>query len=138
MAFGSIQHPFVTKCLGKWRVKGNLKKWKYNWHAILCWFQVYRIVIWHLYTLWYDHHAKSSFHLLLFKVIILLTILPILYITFSWIIYFVTGTLCLLFPFTYFTHTPSPLFSGNHQFSVSVRLFLFSLFIYYLFFRLLM
>ena len=69
---------------------------------------MYNIVIWHLYTLW-DDHRKFSYHLSPFKVITtLLTIFPILYITSPWLIYFITGSLCLLIPFTYFTHPPIP------------------------------
>ena len=42
---------------------------KYSLHMILCYFQVYNIVILHLYTLQYDHHNKSSTYLPLYKVI---------------------------------------------------------------------
>ena len=39
-----------------------------------------------------------------------------LYITSSWLTYFISGSLYLLIPFTYFTHTPLPhLHSGNDQ-----------------------
>ena len=50
-----------------------------------------------------------------------------LYITCPWLIYFISGGLYLLIPFTYFTPTPNLLFSGNHQF---VFCFLKILFIY--------
>lgn len=51
---------------------------KYSWHTVLYKFKVYNIVILYLYTLWFDYHDKSSNHLLLSKVImILLTLFPV-------------------------------------------------------------
>lgn len=47
------------------------------------------------YICWH-HHSKFNYHLSLFKVIaVWLTIFPILYITFPWLIYFITRSLCL-------------------------------------------
>ena len=60
-------------------------------------------MIWHLHTLWSDHHSKSSNHLSLYKIIrVLLTIFLMLYMTLLWLIYFITGAFNLLIPFTYF------------------------------------
>ena len=42
------------------------------WHTILYYFQVFYVVIWHLHTLWNDHHSKSSNHLSSYKVITML------------------------------------------------------------------
>ena len=39
----------------------------------------------------------------------------VLYITSLGLIYFITGSFCLLIPSTYFTYLPTPLPSGNHQ-----------------------
>ena len=36
------------------------------------------------------------------------------------IIYFITGNVYLLMPFTDFTHPPTPLSSGNHQFVLCI------------------
>ena len=71
---------------------------------------MYYIVIWHLHTLWNDHHDnKSSNHLVPYKVItVLLTIFLMLYMTSPWLIYYVTGGLYLLIPFIYFAHSPQP------------------------------
>ena len=53
--------------------------------------------------LWNDHHDESSNHPFLYKIIkILLTIFFIMYITSSWVIYFINGGLCILISFTYF------------------------------------
>ena len=74
-------------------------------------FQVYKIVIQHLNTLWNDHFYKSNNHLSPHEVIkILLNIFLTLYITSLWLIYFMTGGFYLLIPFTYFATTPSPSF----------------------------
>ena len=50
----------------------------------------------------------------------ILTIYPVLYITCLWLIYFITGSLNLLIPFTCFTLLPHPLPSGNHQFVLCI------------------
>lgn len=39
-----------------------------------------------------------------------------LYIISLRLIYFVTGSMFLLIPFTYLAHPPTPLLSGDHQF----------------------
>ena len=84
------------------------------------------IVIWHLYTLEIDHYDESSNNQSPYKIItILLTILSGLYITSPWLIYFITGSLYLWIPFTYFD-VPSPL--ATTSFSVSISLYLFCLF----------
>ena len=41
---------------------------KYSWHIVLCSLQVFYIGIWHLHSLWNDHHKKSSNHLFLNKI----------------------------------------------------------------------
>ena len=65
---------------------------------------MYDITIWYFYILRNDHHDKSSYHLSPYKVMtILLTIFSMLYISSLWLIYFVTGSLYLLIPITYFT-----------------------------------
>ena len=51
---------------------------------------------------------------------LLLTIFPILSISFPWFIYFVTGNLYLLISLTYFTHPPPLLPSGNHLFVLCI------------------
>ena len=57
---------------------------------------MYYIEIWHLHTLWNDHHGKASNCLSSHKIVtILLTILLMLYITSLWLIYFITGSLYL-------------------------------------------
>ena len=53
---------------------------KYDWLTILYQFQIYNTVIWYSYMLWNDHHYRSSYHIYL-HVTILLTILPMPYIT---------------------------------------------------------
>lgn len=69
---------------------------------------MYNIVIWHLYNLWYDHYDKSSNHLSTYRIItIWLTVFPMLYTTSLWLIYSITGSLYLLFPFTFFTNLPT-------------------------------
>ena len=64
-------------------------------------------------TQWFDIHipcevitAVSSSHLSLYKVIIILTIFPMLYITSLWLIYFITESRYFLIPFTLFTIPP--------------------------------
>lgn len=75
------------------------------------------IVIWHLHTLWSNHHNKSSNHLSPYKTItILLAMFFILDITSLWLIYFLGGLYLLLF-FTFFAIT--------WRFSVSMSLFSF-------------
>ena len=71
--------------------------------------------VWHLCTLQIDHCRKSSNHLSLYKVImVLLTVFPVLYITSLWLIYFITGSLYFLIHFKYFTQPPAHP-SSNHQ-----------------------
>ena len=103
----------------------------YFWHVTLFKFQVYNLMIWYLYTLQNDHN-KSSYHpspsivrkiLFLFFSLwwgllrftlsnfqiyntVLLTIATILYIISPWLIYFVSGYLYLLTPFTHLAHHP--------------------------------
>ena len=103
-------------------------KLKYSWRTILYQFQAYYTVIWHLHTLWNDHHDNSSKHLSPYKVIImLLTIFHMLYITSPWLIYFISEGLYFLIPFSYFASPTSSLLATTHLFSVSVSLFLFGL-----------
>lgn len=69
---------------------------QYNWHTISYYFRVYKIVIWYLYTFQNGYHCKPNYRLPLYKVItILLTMFPMLYITFPCLLYFITGSLCL-------------------------------------------
>ena len=105
----------------------SLFKSKYNWHTVSFWFQVYITAIWYLYTFLNGHHGKLSYRLSLYKVItIFLTIVPMLYITSPWLIYFITGILNFLIPFICFVCLPNPFLLANVSLlSVSVSLFLF-------------
>ena len=97
------------------------------WHTIVwCNFQVYYVFQrWHLPTLWDDHYDESSNHLSLCKVIVkLLSMFLMLYITSMWLIYYITGSLCLLIPFTYFMHLP-PTFPLNYSYCSIYSLLLF-------------
>ena len=70
---------------------------------------MYKIASQYLYILWNGHH-NSNYHLSPYNIIkILLTIIPMLYITSLWLMYFIIGSLYLLLPFTYFVcpHSPS-------------------------------
>ena len=79
-----------------------------------------------------DHH-KSSYHLAPYKVnTLLLTILPLLYVSPLWLIYFVTGSLYLLISLTYFTHPTNPLPSGSHLFVLWVSFVTFVHLFYFL------
>lgn len=79
---------------------------KYNLHRILYLFQMYNIVIQQLNKLQNDNHSKSGYHVSPHKVIrIWLSIFPMLYITSPWLIYFITGSVYFLIPFTHFAHT---------------------------------
>ena len=96
-------------------------------------------MILYLHTLWNHNHDKSSNHLPSYKIItILLIIYLMLYITSPWFIYYITGGLYLLIPFSNFTHWPQPLLSGNHLFvlciyeSVFVLFFRFYILVQYL------
>ena len=72
-------------------------KLKYSWCTILCYFQMYNIMICQSNTLWNNHHSKSSNHLSPYKIItILLTIFLMLYITSPWHV-FTTENLYLFF-----------------------------------------
>ena len=56
---------------------------------------------------WSPPSQMVYYHLSPFNIItILWTIFPILYMKSLWLIYFITGSLCLLIPFTYFAHRP--------------------------------
>ena len=89
---------------------------------------MYNIVIQHFCTLQNDNPGKSTYHLSPFKDnTLLLTVFPMLYTSSQWLIYFITGNLCLLISLTYFTNPPlhpSPL-ATTCMFSVSMTLFLF-------------
>lgn len=77
---------------------------------------MYNILIWHLCTLQNGHHNKFSYHLSHYKVnTVLLIIFTMLYITFPWLTYFITGSLYFLIPLTHFAHPPNLLSSGEHQ-----------------------
>ena len=56
-------------------------------------------------------------------VMILLTLLPMLYITSPWLIYVKTGRVYLLFPFTFFIHSSHPFPLAIGLFTVSMSLF---------------
>ena len=76
--------------------------------------------------MYYDHHDKPSNDLSPYEVLtILLTIFLMLYITSLWLTYFITGGLCLLMLFTYFTLTHTLPSGYHHLFSLSVSLFSF-------------
>ena len=77
----------------------------YNWHKILCQFQVYAIVIRHFYHLRSDPSGKSNIHLTSAIIItILLTIFPML--CFPSHDYFNNWQPVLLNPFTFFHSDP--------------------------------
>ena len=60
---------------------------KYNWHTMLYYFQMYKIVIWQFYTLLTAHQGKCSYHLSPHnRIAILLTIFPMLYFSSPWLI----------------------------------------------------
>ena len=85
-------------------------------------------MIWLLRTLLNDHHDNSGNHLSPYKVIID----HITYAVFIslWFIYYITGDLYLLIPFTYFAQPSTTLYLAFfflvviHLFSVSMSLFL--------------
>lgn len=56
---------------------------------------------------------------------ILLTIFSILYITYLWVAYFITGSLCFLTSLTYFTHPSTFPLAITSFFSVSMNILLF-------------
>lgn len=88
-------------------------------------------MIQHLYTLWCIHHGKSINCLWPCKLIMmLLTIFPVLHTTSQWIIYFITGSLSLLRPFTFsfIPPTPSPVATITF-FCASMNLYIYVLFI---------
>ena len=63
--------------------------------------------MWHLNALQKGHHDKSSKHLCSYKVTTkLLIIFFMQYITSLWFLYFITGSLYLLIPLTYFAPIP--------------------------------
>ena len=107
---------------------------EYSWHTELYSFHVYNIMIWYLYILQNDHHSKlTSVTICSYRIFLcmstlrihclsnsriyntnLLTILAMQYVTYPWPIYFVTGNLFLLPPFTHFSHSlPPPLATPN-------------------------
>ena len=83
---------------------------------------------WHLYTLWNDHHNKSSNHTV---ITILLTTFFMLYITLPWFIHFIPGSSYLWVPFTYFSIPHPPILAITHLFSVYVSLILFCFFLFF-------
>lgn len=94
----------------------KLDNFFYYWSTVdkpYCISQVYNIILQHSYTLQSDHHIKSSNHLSLYKVIMILTVFPTLYITSLWPIEFITRRLYFLFPFTFFTHPATSLSSDS-------------------------
>ena len=106
-------------------------KLKYSWHIILCLFQVYYIVIWHLHTLWNDHHDKSNYHLSPYEVIyIIIDHIPY---TSLWVIYFLTRRLYFLIPFTYFAQPHSPPLWQSPLCSLYVRVCFHCLFLFFRF-----
>ena len=62
---------------------------------------MYNTMIQYFYTL-QNNHNKSSYHVTIKFITILLTIFPRLHITFLWLIYYVTGIFSLLLSLTYF------------------------------------
>ena len=87
---------------------------------------MYNKVIQYFYILQNDHLIKSSYRLLLYKVITILAIFPMLYVH-LWDL--LITSLYLLISLTYFSHPPSAFLSGSHWFvlceSVSVLLYIF-------------
>ena len=103
---------------------------KHHWPTPLCQFLVHSVVIQYFYTAHKEHHA-SSYHLPPYKdITLLLTISPMLYISFLWLIYFTTGSLSLFILLICFTHPYAHLCSSNDVFvsgisdSVSLCLFI--------------
>ena len=87
-----------------------------TFNTILYWFQVYSIVVRQSYTLQSGPPHISSIHLALYLVItILLTIFPMgMYFTSPRLLHSY-DQFVVLNPFTFFTQSPNPLPSGNHQ-----------------------
>ena len=89
-------------------------------------------MIWHLHTLWNDHHESQVTICPPKKLIlILLTIFHMWYITLPWPTYFLTGGLYLLIPFTYFLWPPQ----SPPIWQPSFFLFIYELVLSLLFFR---
>lgn len=64
-----------------------------------------------LHTLQNGHHYKSSYHLSSHKVnTVLWSIFPMLHVTSLWPVYFITGSLYFLIPFTHFAFSQPPPF----------------------------
>ena len=79
----------------------------------------------HLYNLLSDACDQSSTHLAAYTVIVtLFTVFPMLYFTSQWLFFFFYYQFALLNPFTFFTPPSNHLPSGNHQFVLSMSLFL--------------
>ena len=88
---------------------------KYGWYTILCYCQVYNVVIQHLHALWNGHQYKLNNHLLPYKIIIMLFIIFLmLYSTSYWLIFSITRSFYFLIPFTFFTQPLTSLPSGNY------------------------
>ena len=89
----------------------------YNWHTILYQFQLYHLVNWYFYTLWNDHHDKSSYQLSSYSYYNIIDYLSfaVHYISMT---YFVTGSLYPLILLPFFP-IPSPL----SPFLATIRLF---------------
>ena len=70
---------------------------KYSWHTVLHSRQGHCTIIWHLNTIWSDHHDNSDSHLSPCKFdTVLLAMFLMLYVTPLWLIHFITGGLHLL------------------------------------------
>ena len=67
------------------------------------------------YTLWDDPHNRTSCHLSPYKVILILTIFPVLYVSSPCLIYFIMGSLYLLILLVW-CPCPQPLPSCNQQY----------------------
>ena len=103
---------------------------RYNLTYII-WVSGIQVMIWHLYTLWNDHHGKSSHHpshgnlpkkffLLMrtFKIhspgnlqmctTISFIVVTMLHTTSPWPVHFTIGSLYLQTPFIHFTHPSGP------------------------------
>ena len=82
---------------------------------------MYNIVIQQLHIIWNVHHNKYSYHLSPYKVTtISLTIFPMLYITISWLIYFITRSLHPSILSSFLPISPQPIPRSNSQFVLCI------------------
>ena len=91
-----------------------------SWHTILCPFQVYNTVIWHLYRLWNDHNKSvpiQSYYTIIDHIPYAVYYIPVAK-------YFITIASQTPIPSLLYPCPPRPL-ATTSLFSISVSLFLF-------------